>query len=491
MMKGVRVLKKAVACILIILCMCIPVSASEPYENYTYSYEGEPETEPQAYYPYQVIDAELFGIEELSSPSDIFQADTGNLYIADTGNNRIVELDSKMKFIRVISSFDNQGVSDSFKNPNGVFVSEKNNIYIADTDNSRIVILDQDLKLIDIIGKPESALMNNDFIYKPIKIGVDYADRMFIVAQNVNEGIIELESNGDFVGFFGTVKVSANIADAFWKLIATEEQKLRMTKTVPTEYSSLDVDKDGFVYGTVSAVDNKNLDETMFVHRLNPMGTDVLKRDGSFAPMGDVKHAVDDKLIPQTSKLIDITVSHDGIYSVMDQRHGRIFTYDQYGNLLYVFGSNGDSFGQFGSCAALTAYDTEDFLVVDSKYNQILHFKPTEYGKLITQAVSLYAKRRYEESEKVWEKVLKHTSKSEIAFSGMGMNLMRNEKYKESMEYYKLANNRGLYSEAYKAYRLELINNNFTLIGILILVIAVVAAAVLIYKKIRKRRAAK
>jgi hypothetical protein len=491
-MKGtVKAMKKAILWLILIpIVFCAAtVDASEPYVNYTYSYKGKAQLEPQAYYPYRILAGKDLDISEFATPGDIFQDSRGDVYIVDSGNNRIIHLNSDLKLKREIKNFMNGSIMDSFLNPQGIFVQESGEMYIADTDHSRIVVLNANGELIRIIQKPVSELISDNFEYRPIKISVDYANRIFIVARNINDGIIELDSQGAFVGFFGAVKVSRTIVDAFWKMIATAEQRKRMSLSVPTEYSSIDVDMDGFIYGTVSAIDDKNLDPGMFIHKLNPMGNDVLKRDGTFAPMGDVDFAVDSKMIPETSKLVDITIRNNGIYSVLDQRMGRIFTYDQYGNLLYVFGSNGDSMGQFGMCSAITSFGTDEYLVLDAKYNQIVVFKPTNYGRLITSAVELYAKRSYEESEKIWEQVLKYTAKSEIAFSGMGMNLMRNKKYSESMEYYRLANDRGLYSEAFKFYRLQWINQRFTVISILCIgFLLFIWGYTLVKKYHRKRR---
>ena len=41
----------------------------------------------------------------------------GRVYIADTGNNRIVVLNDAMQLEKVIDTFDNQGTADSFKTP--------------------------------------------------------------------------------------------------------------------------------------------------------------------------------------------------------------------------------------------------------------------------------------------------------------------------------------------------------------------------------------
>ena len=41
------------------------------------------------------------------------------------------------------------------------------------------------------------------------------------------------------------------------------------------------------------------------------------------------------------SQIVDVAVGSGGIYSLLDKNRGHIFTYDNNGNLLYVFGSYG------------------------------------------------------------------------------------------------------------------------------------------------------
>ena len=53
---------------------------------------------------------------------------------------------------------------------------------------------------------------------------------------------------------------------------------------MPTEFSNLTTDEKG-LYATVSSSSVQSAD---MVKRLNPSGTDVLRRQGFFPPMGDV-----------------------------------------------------------------------------------------------------------------------------------------------------------------------------------------------------------
>ncbi len=77
---------------------------------------------------------------EFDMPRDIAGDNEGNLFIADTGNNRIVRLkydNDELLYIGEISGLAN----DPFSKPEGVCVGN-GKVYIADTGNDRIVITD-------------------------------------------------------------------------------------------------------------------------------------------------------------------------------------------------------------------------------------------------------------------------------------------------------------------------------------------------------------
>lgn len=431
-----------------------------PYFNYTYSIERNALLEPQAYIPLGTVRGEDLGTGRLSSPSDIYVCFDQKIYLADTGNDRILILNRDFTFLKEIGYFEKDGLRHTFNRPQGVFVADNGNIYIADTENGRIVILDENGEYVDIYEKPVTHLIPEGFQYKPKKIAVDYAYRVFVIADDISEGMIELDRSGNFVGFFGAIRVAPDYGDLFWRMIATREQRMRMTRTIPTVYSNLDIDEGGFVYATVSAIDPANFHTDIFVRRLNPMGADVLRRDGIFDPMGDVDFHIKDGYIREPSQFTDVTVRESGIYSVIDRRMGRVFTYDFTGNLLYVFGGKGNNLGQFRRPEAIATID-EKIVVLDGGHEQMVIFGPTEYAAMINEAVALFRDMDYEASEKLWAEVLRHTARSEMAYLGMGRILYRSGEYGEALEYFKLGNNRQLYSEAYKELRKEFINDNF------------------------------
>jgi DNA-binding beta-propeller fold protein YncE len=468
--------------------------ADEPYSSYTYDFWGSPVAAPAAYVPARVIDGRSLGIDSFKNPNDLFTGPDNKMYIADAGNNRIVVINDNWELDRIIDGFSNNGKKDTFNNPKGLFVANNGDIYVADTNNSRIVHLDSNGGLVKVIGAPAADIIPADFKYFPTALAVDRAGRMYIVAQGVNQGLVELDSQGQFVGYMGATKVTPNMLDYFWKLISTDEQRQRMALFVPTEYDNITIDNDGFIYVTSSTISIGDIDYAIStrskddryapVRKLNPTGTDVLRRNGYFPPVGDIMFESRGYAESGNSQLTDVCVDDSGIYSVLDKKKGRIFTYDTDGNLLYLFGSIGNRFGNFRNPVAFDQIN-DQFAVLDSNMCQITLFEPTIYGRLIKEAVVLHLTGKYDESAARWGEVLRYNANCDLAYIGMGKAFLRKDDYAAAMKYFKLGNKRDYYSKAFDLYRQEVIGDNF---GVIVIVILVVFIGLRLLKKARMRR---
>ena len=61
-----------------------------PYETYNYDYYEDIKYTPAAYVPDGTVTGDAIGCGNFSSPQDLNTDADGNVYIADTGNNRRV-----------------------------------------------------------------------------------------------------------------------------------------------------------------------------------------------------------------------------------------------------------------------------------------------------------------------------------------------------------------------------------------------------------------
>lgn len=62
---------------------------------------------------------------------------------------------------------------------------------------------------------------------------------------------------------------------------------------------------------------------------------------------------------------MDVAVSDLGVYSVLDEGRGKVFTYDAEGNLLYIFG--GDDGNQPLRQPVSIAYSGDDLIICDKQ----------------------------------------------------------------------------------------------------------------------------
>ena len=202
-----------------------------PYTTYNYDYREDIVYTPAAYIPLDSKAGNSFTYEgesigNFASPQDLCKSPDGDIFVADTGNNRIVVLDSAMKEVKnIITGFDNNGTADTFNAPYGVAVSESNQLYIADSQNHRVVVLNEDGSLAKIVENPTAEVLEEGYIFTPLKVSVDYADRIYCIAQKMFEGIMVFEANGEFTGFFGTINVEITLWEKFWRKLATKEER--------------------------------------------------------------------------------------------------------------------------------------------------------------------------------------------------------------------------------------------------------------------------
>jgi len=470
------------AAIMIFTTIMAPfTSAASPYEGYNYSYWKKSVPSAIPYLPDIVVDGRHTEYGLLNAPDDMFVRND-KIYILDTGNDRIVILNQRYELLKEIKDFQHNAKKDQFSKPQGIFVTEEEHIYVADTGNRRIVQLTGTGDFIREIGPPESDVIRKGFEYHPVKIAVDKAQRIYVIGRGIYDGIIEFDPDGMFTGYTGANKVKFKPIDYFWRLIATKEQRAKMALFLPIEFNNLDLDEDGFIYTT-----NSERNTTTPLQRLNPTGTDVIRKEGYHPIIGDIQFTYRGENAGGTT-FIDVNVNEYGMYSGLDLKKGRVFTYDEDGNLLYIFGKIGDQVGTFKTPSAIERVG-EDILVLDKGYNNLIVFKPTEFGRNVNEAVRHYHLGEDKESAAYWEKVLRLDANFEVAYVGIGKARLMEGKNKEAMTYFKNGNSKKYYSKAFKRYRQEILRENFGVMMTTIVLIPLLYIGFRVYRSVRRRRA--
>jgi len=448
------------------------VKAEEGAPAYNYSFWGESVSAPDAYQAKKLINGNSLGIGSFNQPNDLHVTNDNQVYVMDSGNNRIAILDQEFKTLRTVDSFMNEGAKDTFSNPQGLFVTKDKDVLIADTGNHRVVHLDEDFNLVKIIEKPQSELLKEDYVFEPIRVVVDNADRIFVMAAGIFDGFMEFNVNGSFNTFIGANRVEVDPVEYLWKRLSTQAQRSQMVMFTPTEFTNLDINDEGFIYST-----NGDQSEDI-IKKLNARGTDILRREGYYSPMGDIRYPLD----VGPSRLIDIDVTDSEIYSVLDSKQGRIFTYNGDGHLMYVFGGLGNQLGEFHTPTAIERVG-DNFLVLDKELAEITVFGTTEYGRTLNEAVRSYYRGDEEKAFQFYKETVNMNANLEFAYTGIGKALLRQGDYKEAMHNFKQSLDQQNYSKAFLLYRKQVLREHFSTGMTVILLLAV---GTLIFRKYRK-----
>lgn len=486
-----KITKRLVALLasaVVMLGSSLVVSADDLGYTYNYDFWGDVQYSPDAYTVAGVFTAADLGLEQkMLNPQGLYVC--GDLiYICDTGNNRILELErtgtQEVELVSIIDSFSGNGQTDitTFSTPTDVARDEEGNFYIADKNNGRILKLDSELNYLMEFTKPTDATFDQSLNFLPSKITIDTAGRVYCVATNVNKGLIKFEADGKFSGFVGATEVVFDFADYIWKRIATAEQRAQMENFVPTEYDNLYMDHEGFIYVCTTNVSEADLDAgTNPMKRLNLMGTDIMVRNGEWDIIGDI-YMGEGGGYSGPSLITDITAFDNDVFVGLDKVRGRLFAYDDQGRMVFAFGGNGNVDGYFKQPVGLEHMD-RDLLVLDSLDCSVTIFTPTEYGATIFDAIEQFQNGEYDTSGESWQKVLEMNGNYDLAYIGIGRSLLRQERYEEAMEYFELKMDDENYSKAFKQYRKQWVEDNIVMV---ILVVFAVLCVPLIIGKIKK-----
>lgn len=530
--------------LLLAVCMLmifgsIPAQAIIPYATYTYDIEGNYVESPHAYVPYEVVTATSLGMKDnLADPQDMcvgrvsytddeaqknFAWD-GYIYISDTNSEQgkprviVVKYDTDechFKYVTEITSFINEwGVPDNIMDPKGLYAVD-GELYVCDSEGARILVFATkditidgvDYKLGDFIRtipEPKSEVISDNHIYRPVAVTVSASGYVYVVGAETHQGIISINSEGDFAGFIGTQSQSLSFFDTIWRKLQTAEQKNKSVKNVSLSFNNININEKGFVFATTSAIKDSDLESAILakntssdyspVKLLNPNGKDVMRRSGFFPPSGEIKfnsQPTPDYTIIGPSKIVDVGLGPEGTWSIIDQKRQKVFTYDEDGNLLFAFGDKGSQLGNITSVAAIDyAYDARNednamnyLMILDSQNDAITVYKRTEYGDVLVKALQNQRERRFDMAEADWHEILQRNSNFDMSYIGIGKSLARQQKYEEAMEYFKSAYDTENYSEAWQQVRKVWVEKYVIVIPIVVVLFCFILTKIFGYAK--------
>ncbi len=488
-----RVIALFMVVVLLVPFGCCAFAATEDGFDSTYTYNYDYWTEvresPDAYAVKSVLYSNNLGLTTAINKAESLFVRGNDLYVVDTGNNRIIKIVCENDTYRVDKIIDHVNGSEitTFNSPFDVYVDENEVMYVCDKGNYRIVKMDKDQNVLYEYTKPTDSTFDAGINFSPSKLYVDVSGRVYCVADKVNKGIVKFETDGSFTGYVGANPVIYQFFEYIWRRwFMTEEQRAQTVSFVPTEYCNMYMDEDGFIYATNTSFSEYDLlyDNAKPIRKLNGIGNDILVKKDRYPPIGDLiwEEQGGEKTGP--SQFVDITVMDNEMYFALDKVRGRIFCYDAQGIMVYAFGGRGNAAGNFNSAISIE-HMGKDLLVLDRLANNITIFTPTEYGSLIFKAYDEYDTGRYEESAKTWKEVLKLNANYSLAFIGIGRSQIHEGEYLEAMKSFEMAHDQENYGRAFKYYRKIWIEEN---IGWVFAVIAILLIVPLCIKQFKKMK---
>ena len=416
-------MKKCKIWLTLLLAVCIisllPVTVSaESAATYTYTpgVNGGWVRTQDAYQVTEVILQEV----TLTQPQDMLVKD-GILYIADTGSGRVVLYDLATKEV------NEWGVGE-LTSPAGLYLTNDKQLYVADNGAGEVVLLDEKGAVTQRYGRPTTATFGSDATYRPSKLVVNAAGTIYVVSEGSYDGMIQLDGQGEFLGYFGYNNNPLTAWDYIADYFFTDEMKAQLTNRVPYSFKSTAIDEKGMIYTvTQSAERNALKKHDVAGHNLFP---------------NEMVDEVD---------FVDVCIGPGKrVYTVTGT--GLLFEYDANGEVLFTFGGRAiaeERNGVFTTVSAITCDEDGRLYVLDAERGLVHIMKATDYARNYHDAIDLYNSGDYEGSALLWQHIMAVGGTSFYAENYLGQCLYEQGDYKSAAVHYKLAGNIDGYSDAY------------------------------------------
>ena len=484
------------ALLLILLMFSAPAEVLANSRNtniYIYNQWNEAVPSLSGYMVYATFNGPQLGVGHLNAPTALFVDVREFIYVLDPRNNRIIVLNEYFELVKEIDSFMHSDGSETRLNgASGIFVCAKKIIYIADTVNQRVLVTDFYGNVLNEITRPVSPVIPDTMPFYPRNVVVDATGVIFVIGERMTQGSLMIDWENNFLGFFGTNPVpmtASRMWEHFRRQFMDVERRRLVTAFIPVEFSNFAIDSRGFIYTVNAYAEHVQLSE--MIRKLNPEGRNILPQTERL--IGDEpdwsRVSVTDPGPGQrafVTNYVDIAVDANGFIFALDDFNGRVFQFNQDGELVFIFGGSARQAGHFMSPVAIDTLNGK-ILVLDSAKNNITVFEPTFFGELVNEAMILYSEGRFVDALPLWYEVIRMNANYHLAFRGIGSAYFEVGSFGRAREYFRLAGSAERYSRAKRELRNEFLRNNFHFIFFGVVFLA--SALIYIMGYMRRRRA--
>jgi sugar lactone lactonase YvrE len=283
------------------------------------------------------------GNGQLNTAHGIAIAPNGNIYIADSNNNRVQYFSSTGAYLGSWGTLakvdDGNAVGGTFNEPWGIAIGPDGSVYVTDTWNYRIQKFTADGQFLTMWGKGGQGETPDSF-WGPRGIAVDAAGRVF-VTDTGNKRVVVFDADGNYLTQFGAAGMDNGQFD---------------------EPVGIAVDANGLVY----VADTWNFRIQVFAPDSSGMNYSFLR---SWTIHGwDTQSA-------QNKPFLALDAS--GNVFVTDPDNYRVLEFDNNGNIIQGWGAYSSGIDGFGMAVGITTDSEGHVWVVDAGNNYVLRFTPT------------------------------------------------------------------------------------------------------------------
>jgi DNA-binding beta-propeller fold protein YncE len=278
----------------------------------------------------------------MKSPHPFAFAKDGTIYVADSGNNRILHIDQQGNVLKSWGAFADgttvQIGAGTFNEIWGIAIGADGSVYATDTWNHRIEKFTPDVKFIlawGTFGQAETP----DAFYGPRGLAADSQGRIYVMDTG-NKRVVVFDANGVFITQFGTAGLDPGQFD---------------------EPVGITLDKNGTVYVT----DTWNQRVQTFTPTEDANGL-TFTPGKQWDVYGWFGQSLDNKPY--------IAVNDAGHVFITDPEGYRVMEFDADGKLVRVWGENGTSDSSFGLPSGIAVDSDGHIWVSDSANNRLMRF---------------------------------------------------------------------------------------------------------------------
>lgn len=435
--------------LLFIMCFCLNLNVNagneitnEPYDTKVMGLEGKLVTSSMAYEAINVLNLGF------SNPEDIYIADNGNVYVADSGSKVVYVYNPNTNETTEIG----KGVLES---PKGICLDFYGKLYVADSIKKAIYVFDQNGKQVgEPIGEPSEPLYGNRDVldFTPLKVSVDRGGNIYVVTQSNSNGVVQMNSSGKFISYFGRNATKNTLEIKIKRLFTPKEERDIKYPLTPALVSNVAIDNKNIVY-TITKSDADSSLKKFNINGTNLLGADLMFESG----------------------YQDVAVDEEGfIYTVSDNKENVITVRDKDGNILFTFGnttSNSMSVGHFDEAIGIDIDAEGNLWVLDCVGKNLQVFTRTKFASTVMTAMNLYNAGDYEAAEAAYHEIIAQNASFVQAYIGLGNIAQRNQDYELARHYYKIANHKAGYSDAFWELRDAWLGRNLVWMAIVIVVL--------------------